>query len=367
MSQTVNYKKRILMISTTPFFQEKGSSLRVFAMAEILGSKYNVDLVTYPHGRDIKIPGVKVHRTWKGYKPAIKVSKICIGKIMLDSLVYLKALHLVTSNKYDVVHCEDFEAALIGRVLVLGSKLNLVYDLHNRVLDNLEINRPAHSFVRAIVHLVERFIVARCNLVICNWSKYLSDPFFQNSNTLLFYDRLNTRIEDPQLELPERYIVYAGNFEMYQGVHDFLILFATVKTDYKIVLVGSFTSSITDIISNKNLHDRVVLTGPLSVVKTNHVIKNSQAGLFSRLRGTQSMKELHYFVQGKPVIANCYSKVEFVRNSKNGLMYSSENLSDVLENLDMQLLNCGAEETAQLIFENWNPARVFNAFNELQQ
>ena len=123
-------KKRILMITTNPFYKEKGSSLRIYEIAKILAKNYKVDLVTYSLGKDVEIPNLNIYRTPQVYKPKVEVNKVSISKITLDILVLLKSIQLILKNHYQIIHCEDFEAAFIGRIILLvKSKIILVYDL----------------------------------------------------------------------------------------------------------------------------------------------------------------------------------------------------------------------------------------------
>ena len=56
-------RPRVLLISPQPFFQWRGSPLRVRFNAQALAELgYQVDLLTMPVGGDLEIPGVTLHR-----------------------------------------------------------------------------------------------------------------------------------------------------------------------------------------------------------------------------------------------------------------------------------------------------------------
>ena len=56
-------KKRILFISPQPFFQWRGSPIRVkYNLQALSDLGYEVDLVTLPFGEDVQIDGVTIHR-----------------------------------------------------------------------------------------------------------------------------------------------------------------------------------------------------------------------------------------------------------------------------------------------------------------
>ena len=54
---------RVLLISPQPFFQWRGSPLRVRFNAQALAELgYDVDLLVMPVGDDLALPGVTIHR-----------------------------------------------------------------------------------------------------------------------------------------------------------------------------------------------------------------------------------------------------------------------------------------------------------------
>ena len=53
----------ILMIAPEPFFEPRGTPFSEFHRIRALTSLgHTVDLVTYPFGRDVDMPGLKIHR-----------------------------------------------------------------------------------------------------------------------------------------------------------------------------------------------------------------------------------------------------------------------------------------------------------------
>ena len=119
MKNDIKKKKRILAIACMPFYQEKGSSMRVYSVLKILASKYDIDLITYSLGNDIDLKGVNIYRTPNFFRPIIGVSKPSFAKILLDISVLFKAFKLLrkSPNDYEILHCEDFEGAVVGMIL----------------------------------------------------------------------------------------------------------------------------------------------------------------------------------------------------------------------------------------------------------
>src|SRR5229473_367198 len=85
---------RILMIAPEPFFEPRGTPFseyhRIRALADL---GHTVDLVTYPFGSDVELPGLRIFRARR--PPFIKRVKIgpSAAKLVLDLALALTALN----------------------------------------------------------------------------------------------------------------------------------------------------------------------------------------------------------------------------------------------------------------------------------
>src|SRR4051794_19950351 len=99
---------RILMIAPEPFFEPRGTPFseyhRIRALLEL---GHTVDLVTYPFGQDVSLPGLRVFRT---LRPPF-MTEVGIGpswgKIPLDILVACSTLRRALTSRYDAVHSHE--------------------------------------------------------------------------------------------------------------------------------------------------------------------------------------------------------------------------------------------------------------------
>ena len=351
-------KKRILFIASSPLYLEKGSSLRMYEIAKNLSTKYNLDIATYSLGRNFSIKNAHIYRTPKWFKPELKVGKPSFSKIILDFFILIKSLRLIYSNNYEIIHCEDFEGAFIGYILSFFTNSKLVYDLHNRITDNLDISLKKNKFKKVYI-FIEKLVLKKFDLVILNWAKYKNDSIFKNKKTFVYYDKIDTKIEKYPLHC-KNYIIYTGNFEKYQGIKEFLNVFKDIKTDIKLVLVGEPSQEIINYIKENNLQDKVILTRRLSISKTNFLIKNSLFGILPRLEGS-SMKLVHYIIWDKPVLAkHTPSNQELLINKYNSYLYSNDSeLKEILKNIlqKNRKINClrmGVIETKNKILKIWS-------------
>jgi glycosyltransferase involved in cell wall biosynthesis len=158
---------KILMIAPEPFFEPRGTPFseyhRIRALIEL---GHTVDLVTYPFGRDVSVPGLRVFRSLR--PPFVK--GIGIGpswaKIPLDVLVALTSLRRALTNRYDVVHSHE-EGSWFG-VLIAGMLgVPHLYDMHSSLpqqLCNFSFSR-SRALTRTFSWL-ERFVIRRSKVVV---------------------------------------------------------------------------------------------------------------------------------------------------------------------------------------------------------
>lgn len=365
--------KRILFITTTPFYEEKGSSLRVYAVLNMLSLNYNIDLVAYSIGKNINIKNVKIFRTPNFFKPNIRVSKISFFRVILDFFVLSKSLLLLFKNRYDSIHCEDFEASFVGYILsfFVSKETRFVYDLHNRIMDNLIITGKK-IFMKNIIYFLERKIIQRCNLVILNWGIYKKDKIFKDKRVMLLYDRLDMQIDTYEVNglNTGKYIIYAGNFEPYQGIEEFLNLFSKINTQLKLVIVGTYNKNVSSLISDLGLDTRVVFLDKLPITKLNSLMTKSVAGVLCRVYGKQpSMKMVHYLLMDKPVIANDIEcNHELLEDNINSFFYRGTlDLQNILIKLESNptILLEGVAKTRQKIISNYDRNTFLNTYSNI--
>jgi len=158
---------RILMIAPEPFFEPRGTPFseyhRIRALAEL---GHSVDLVTYPFGRDVSLPGLRVFRS---LRPPF-VDGIGIGpswkKVPLDFLVACSTLRRALSGRYDAVHSHE-EGSWFGVIVAAMLGVPHLYDMHSSLpqqLTNFAYSRS--RLLTSIVGRLERFAVRRSRVVI---------------------------------------------------------------------------------------------------------------------------------------------------------------------------------------------------------
>ena len=246
---------RILMIAPEPFFEPRGTPFseyhRIRALLEL---GHTVDLVTYPFGRDVTMPGLRVFRC--GRPPFMK--GIGIGpswkKLPLDIALFLSTCRRAREGKYDAVHSHE-EGGWWGVIVAGILGLPHLYDMHSSLPQQLTNFAYSQSrVVTAVFGWLERFVVRRSRvvIVICPQLEEVVRRIDTAVPSVLIENAPGSG-ETPtagsglavrralQLGEPTPIVLYTGTFEAYQGLD---LLFASMKTvaacrpDARLVLAG---------------------------------------------------------------------------------------------------------------------------------
>jgi len=246
---------RILMIAPEPFFEPRGTPFseyhRIRALLEL---GHTVDLVTYPFGRDVSLPGLRVFRC---AKPPL-MTEIGIGpswrKLPLDLLLFLETCRLARREKYDAVHSHE-EGGWWGVVIASMLGLPHLYDMHSSLpqqLTNFAYSRS--PIVKAVFGGLERFVIRRSRvvIVICPQLEEVVRGIDTAVPSVLIENAPgsgDTPTEGSgadvrralKLGVDAPVVLYTGTFEAYQGLD---LLFASmahvlaVRPDARLVLAG---------------------------------------------------------------------------------------------------------------------------------
>ena len=107
------------MIAPEPFFEPRGTPFSEFHRIRALTALgHQVDLVTYPFGQSVSMPGLRIFRSLR--PPLVRRVKIgpSLAKIPLDALLALSATRRAFAGRYDVIHSHE-EGGLIGVLLAM--------------------------------------------------------------------------------------------------------------------------------------------------------------------------------------------------------------------------------------------------------
>jgi glycosyltransferase involved in cell wall biosynthesis len=213
-----------------------------------------VDLVTYPFGRDIELPGLRVFRC---ARPPL-VTGIGIGpswrKLPLDLALLVTACRRAMTDKYDAVHSHE-EGSWFGVVLAGLLGVPHLYDMHSSLPQQLTNFAYSNSrAVKAVFGWLERFVVRRSRvvIVICPQLEEVVRGIDTAVPSVLIENSPGSGDSPVEgsgaavrralgIDAKTPMVLYTGTFEAYQGLD---LLFAAMKKvlaerpDARLVLAG---------------------------------------------------------------------------------------------------------------------------------
>ena len=250
------------MIAPEPFFEPRGTPFSEFHRIRALTALgHQVDLVTYPFGQEVSMPGLRVFRSLR--PPFVHGVKIgpSLAKIPLDALLALSALRRAIGGRYDAIHSHE-EAGLIGALLAWALRVPHLYDMHSSLpqqLTNFAFSRSA--LVRRAFLAIERFMIRRSRVVIVICPS-LEDTVkaIEPQARVVLIENAPGSAEDAatpaqaaavrqSLGLSDTtpVVLYTGTFEAYQGLDLLFAAMAIVAREHpgvRLVLAGGHPDQV---------------------------------------------------------------------------------------------------------------------------
>lgn len=320
-------EKNILVVITTPFnIENKPRYLQ--SVENACKSFDNVDVVTYPVGKDIPKKNMEIHRVnfpfYNKTDPGPSISKA-----ILNFFVLLKTFQLVLKNDYSVIQGEDVEAGVIANIVGKTLGVKTIYSLYNPFGETLKPYGLSTILVPLIIP-TEFFLNNFSDVILTEWEydKTKLKERYKHKDILHVPDLVGTVVTKPDYEVKKEYIVYSGNFKKYQGVDLLLDAFESVKKeiDLDLVLIGQPTNQIIEGINSKGLGDRVHLVGLRTKPEANYLISKASFSVMPRIKdGPPSLKGVHYLSWNKVVLAtdlDCNRKL--LKNGWNSILVNSK-------------------------------------------
>jgi glycosyltransferase involved in cell wall biosynthesis len=230
----------ILMIAPEPFFEPRGTPFSEYhRIRALLDLGHTVDLVTYPFGRDVELPGLRIFRAAK--PPFITHVKIgpSAGKVFLDLTLTIAALNRARKQRYDAVHSHE-EGAAIGVVIAAALGVPHLYDMHSSLPQQLQNFAFSDSaLLRWMFEQLERTAIrrSRVTIVICPHLQETARRVVPDAHTILIENAPGSGDTPVQgsgkrvrqslgLDPTTPVVLYTGTFERYQGLD---LLFAAAQ------------------------------------------------------------------------------------------------------------------------------------------
>jgi glycosyltransferase involved in cell wall biosynthesis len=312
------------MIAPEPFFEPRGTPFseyhRIRALLEL---GHTVDLVTYPFGSDVALPGLRIFRCLR--PPLIREVGIgpSFAKVPLDIALAATTARRVLSERYDAVHSHE-EGSFIGVLVAAILGLPHLYDMHSSLpqqLSNFAFSRS--RVLTAFFSMMERAVIRRSKavIVICPQLEETARAIDAHVPIVLIENAPgsgDTPVEGSgtairrQLSLDAQtpVVLYTGTFEAYQGL-DLLFnaarIVAARRPDVRFVLAGGKPDQVRDArlqIARMSLETHVIFAGQRPAGEIPQFLDAADVLVSPRSHGTNTpLKIYQYLRSGRPIVA----------------------------------------------------------------
>lgn len=312
------------MIAPEPFFEPRGTPFseyhRIRALVEL---GHTVDLVTYPFGRDVELPGLKIFRSLR--PPFVKHVRIgpSFAKIPLDLLLSVTCVRRVLSARYDAIHSHE-EGAIIGVALAGILGVPHLYDMHSSLpqqLTNFDFSRS--RMLRRIFEALERMIVRRSKVVIVICQNLIetvrgtdtqvpvvlienapgSGDVVHTGDTATTRANLGVGRNTP-------IVLYTGTFEAYQGLDLLFAAFARVRRerpDARLVLAGGTSQQVEAARAQARaagIDGEAIFLGQRPAEEIPALLEAADVLVSPRSSGTNTPLKIYQYLRcGRPIVA----------------------------------------------------------------
>lgn len=305
---------KILLLAPHPFFQQRGTPIAERMLLEVLaGHGHEVDVLTFPEGEDIRIPGCRFRRIpalpfVRGIQPGFSFKKLASDAVML-----LACLRMVRRGRYDVVHAVE-ESAFMGLAARSLFRVPYIYDMDSGLAQQMIEKFPFLSPLRRVLERFERAAVRGSvgTLAVCR--------SLEDHARACHPDGIVARIEDVSLlsdqgedvdDVPDGLIaMYVGNLQRYQGIDLLLESFRQTVAklpEARLVVIGGDERSIAHYrrrCEDLGLAEAVCFLGPRPVERLGSYLKRATVLVSPRIHGENTpMKIYSYLDSDRPVLA----------------------------------------------------------------
>ena len=313
---------RILVVAPQPFYQDRGTPIALRNVLEAASQRGNeVDLVTFPVGEPIDLPGLRIFRAgaW------LPIRNVPIGfsirKVILDFSLLPVFLKRIRREKYEFIYALE-EAAFLVLLLRRWHKLPLIYDMQSSLPEQLR-GHPVFGWsgIQRMLNFFERWMVRKADRIVCSAGlrKYVLsiEPSADVREWIFPSERRPFPTGEPDrlrkelgIDPGSGVVLYAGNFEPYQGMERLLAAALDVVVELPgtvFVLVGDQTPSRLSRSKSATLLRergalRLVPRQPKS--KVNRFLAIADVLVSPRDdTGNVGIKIFEYMAAGKPIVA----------------------------------------------------------------
>ena len=317
----LNKKPRLLFMTSVPFFQWRGSSIRVaFNVQALAELGYEVDLLTVPVGQIKNITGVNVHRVANPFRDKNIPIGPSLHKLIFDMLILFKALAMVIRNKYAVVHAVE-EVGLIGLLIGRISGSRVIFEKHSDPASHKD--KFFKNIVLSLYRWLEGIVIRNVDIVIGTGEGLVEQAMAvapkQKVHHIFDIPSSCQEADPEQVEVlktsfrrdpGEVIALYVGSFAVYQGIDlMFESLFLALKDspNLRLVVIGGTQDQIdirNEWLDQRGMREKVHFVGFVTPDRLPDYISAADFLLSPRVSGINTpLKLLDYLKSGKAILA----------------------------------------------------------------
>jgi len=315
---------RILVLAPEPFFEPRGAVFSLYNhIKALLTIGYEIDLVTYPIGKEVNLAGLTVYRA-----PAIPFIREVkpgpsLAKIPLDFALFLTAVWRLCLRRYHELHTHE-EASLMGVLLAFIFRCKHLYCMHCDLAQLIASSGfIKNRLILRYLEAVQKFMVRKSDAVIAFYPEIESTakrmapgkPVYMILPPAVDEDLPPARQEDvarlrEQLQLGDApVLLYTGTLETYQGLDILLRSVVIVRSKFsaaRYVIVGGKAEQVDKLrllAQELCVTDVVSIVGPRPLEEMPEYMALGNILLSPRSKGDHTPLKLYtYLRSGKPIL-----------------------------------------------------------------
>ena len=341
-------KPRILFMASQPFFEWRGSPIRLgFDAMAMAQNGYDVDFLTLPVGQRREIDGVRIVRA----PNLIRVKKVPIGpslpKFFFDFVFLFEAIGMTMRRHYDIVHGVE-DAGMVALVVGRLARAKVVFEKHSDPASYAGKKGVMRLVMRAYA-AVERFVMRHADAVIGTGPGLLrqvnalapktpATVISDIPSSLVEPDPDGVRAARARLLAPPAgaaapvadgvvFATYVGSFASYQGID---LLFAAMPPALRkcpalrFAVIGGTPQEIAErraALAAEGLADRVAFVGKVPPDELPCWLAASDIVLSPRIAGVNTpLKLLDYLKVGRAIVATDHEANRLILDEKTALL-----------------------------------------------
>jgi len=223
-------ERRVLVVAPEPFYEDRGTPIAIRSVLAALSElHYDVDLLTYPVGQAVSIPGLQVIRT----RNPLGFRRVPIGlsarKLLLDAVLVPTLWHQLKQRRYCCIHAVEeaaFPAVVFGRRLGIP----VIYDMQSSLPEQMVKYRVFRwGRIQWLLRGCEAWLLHRAEAVVSSAGllqkvselapgKRAREWRFPTLAAAPGDDTGAALRAELKIEGDVPVVVYAGTFEPYQGL-----------------------------------------------------------------------------------------------------------------------------------------------------